>query len=101
MATAQEVVQEYLASKRVSGIRTVQDDLISQATKDIVEALPDGFTKKDVRACVLKFIDAIPELTDVKAYRKTRTANITIDEMVDDNLLVMKEDNTYHHVVAF
>lgn len=101
MATAQEVVQQYLATKRVSGIRNVQDDMISQATRDIVEALPDGFTKKDVRACVLSFIDAIPELADVKAYRKTRTANLTIDDLVEKGGLAVNGDGQYHHVVSF
>lgn len=99
--TAAEVVAQYLATRRGGPGRpnmfAEADAVIANAAREIVESLPDGFTRRDVIACVKALTADAPELADVKPYRRAAVTRKTLDAMTDERALV-DNDGVYMHV---
>jgi len=100
--TAAEVVAEYLAKPRGHrGEFEEADKIIEDATRAIVEQLPDGFRRRDVTNCVQTLTENTPELETIKRYRRTLVAGKTLKKMVIANEISHDEDKEAYFHVSF
>jgi hypothetical protein len=96
-ATAREIVAQYLATKAESTKPDRERELAAEAATAIVDELPDGFTLKDVRACVATFAEHDADLGSMTASRRNRAITKTLDGLVADGALKLDGDK-YAHV---
>lgn len=95
--TAREVVAEYLKSKAESNKPAEQRERIAVATVEIVGELPDGFTYKDVRACVGEYIKGVPGYDGMTASKIGRTVTKQLNDLVADGTLAIGTNDRYEH----
>lgn len=95
--TAREVVAAYLQEKAESTRPTELREHVAAVTREIVDELPDGFTYKDVRACVGKLVDGQPELEGLTPQRIGRVVTKTLDDMVAGGRLASELGGAYVH----
>jgi hypothetical protein len=98
--TAHDVVAEYLRDKAEHDRPREQRDLIARRTLEIVDELPDGFTKRDVQTCVRVLTANEPVLDDMTAGKRARTITKTLNDLVADDTLRLEGD-TYTHAVSW
>lgn len=95
MPTAHDVVADYLKSKADRTKPDANRELVARRTREIVDELPDGFTRKDVGVCVLALLGDT-EAAELTPPQKSRQMSQTLAELVADDLLKL-EGSIYSH----
>lgn len=94
--TPREVVATYLRDKAEADKPKAQRDLVAKRTNEIVDELPDGFTKRDVTTCVNMLVANEPVLDDMTKGKKARVITKTLNDLVADDALKVEGDYYYH-----
>jgi len=94
--SAKDVVAEYLKSKAEADKPAEQRAAVTDATREIVTELPDGFTEKDVRVCVAAYASSLHVLDDFTPSRRNRAVTKTLNELVADGHLSLDGDAYTH-----
>lgn len=94
--TAREVVAEYLAKKSAKTAPQAEREAAHDAARAIIDEMPDGFTARDVRACVSALSEGDETLTAMTPARRNRAVTKTLDAMVADGALKLEGDDYAH-----
>jgi hypothetical protein len=98
--TAREVVATYLRDKAEHDKPAEQRNLISKRTREIIDELPDGFTKRDVSFCVKTLTSNEPLLDDMADNKRSRWVTKTLNDMVADDALRLEGTIYYHRPIT-
>ena len=93
--TAHDVVADYLKHKAETDKPAAAREAVAKRTREIVDELPDGFTRKDVGVCVNALLGD-DEATDLSASQRSRHITKTLAEMVADGVVKL-DGTTYSH----
>lgn len=97
MTTAHDVVADYLAKKAESTKPAAEREAAQNAAAELIDEMPDGFTDKDIRACMAIFAEHDERLTGMTASRRNRAVTKTLNGMVSDGVVKLDGDR-YSHV---
>jgi hypothetical protein len=100
MANASEIVETYLESKRgkrAGRPTTKEASVTEQATLEIIGALPDGFTRRDVTECVKRMLDGNADVAELKPNARGRFITKALNEAVNAGTLNLSEEGDYTH----
>lgn len=96
MTTAHDVVADYLKERNAQTKPQRQRAIVADATREIVDELPDGFTIKDVRTCVAALVDENNELDGFTPSRRNRQITKTVNDLVAANALKLEGELYFH-----
>lgn len=96
MPTAMEVVKEYLEGRTTTDKNAKFRAVTHAATAEIVAELPDGFTAKDARACVKRYLEGNPDVADASSNLIARGVTQTLSVLVNEGELHLS-DGIYKH----
>jgi hypothetical protein len=97
MATAADIVNRYLEKQRAGSASTRHTEITKQATLEIVDALPDGFTAKDARTCVKELLEGNTDVDGLTTNARGRVVTKTLNDAVNAGSLTVDEDGKYAH----
>jgi hypothetical protein len=96
MADAAAVVREYLQGKTQRNENDRARAVVTAATGEIVEVMPDGFTAKDIRTCVGTLLEGNGDTADMTVNARGRAVTTALASLVSDGQLTLT-DKEYRH----
>lgn len=91
MADAGAVVRDYLQGKAGQNEADKARAVVRSAAGEIVAELPDGFTARDVRACVATLLEGNTDTAELSTNARGRAVTNALNNLVSDGQLSFVE----------